>query len=857
MISFILNSTQKTFEGDENLSLLKYLREYEGITSPKDGCSCQAYCGTCMVELNGKVVLSCVIPMKKVNGGEVITIEGFPEHLKDLLGKIFVEKGAVQCGFCTPGFLMRTKILLETNPNATRKEIIDSLKFNLCRCTGYVKIVDAIEFAAKVLRGEEKFILKPQTGKVGTRYPKYQAFETAIGFRPFVCDLKFDGMLHGALKFSDYPRAKIIKIDISEAEKLKGVIKIFTAKDVPGKRNIGLIVDDWDLMIAEGEITRYIGDVLAEVAAETEEIAREAVKKIKVEYEVLDALTDVHKALDSDIKIHKSGNLLDECVIYRGGDAGEVIKNSDYKVSRTFETQIIEHAYLEPECAVALPWSDVGVQVYSQSQGVYEDKRQISELLGLSEEKANVILVPNGGGFGGKEDMSVQGHAALMSYILKKPIRVAFTRDESIMFHPKRHPLYMEYQVGCDKHGLLTAVKARIKGDSGAYASVGMKVLERAAGHSTGAYNVPVVDVISQTIYTNNIPCGAMRGFGVPQTAFAMESCIDELCEMGNFDRWKFRYDNALVNGSKTATGQVLKGGVGVRETLLAIKNVFYKAKYAGISCGIKNAGIGNGMPDFSNIKIEIKSPEHIVVHHGWTEMGQGVHTMALQTFCEETGINPEFVEVKVDTKFAVETGMTTASRGTSLVGNAIIETCKSLKKDLETKSLAELSGKIYEGSWIYNKTTKPGAPGEVITHYSYSYAAQLVILNGKGKVAKVIAAHDAGKIMNPTLFEGQIEGSVCMGLGYALTEELVLKDGKPLSTRYRDLGLYKAKDMPEVVVIGVEVKDPLGPYGAKGVGEIGMVPTAGAVANALYQFDGIRRTKLPMKKLKEIKDKL
>jgi selenium-dependent xanthine dehydrogenase len=847
-VHFNLNSIAKTFEGDENLSLLKYLREYEGLTSPKDGCSCQAYCGTCMVELNGKAVLSCVIPMKKVNGGEVVTIEGFPEHLKDLLGKIFVEKGAVQCGFCTPGFLMRTKVLLEANPNATRKEIIDSLKFNLCRCTGYVKIVDAIEFAAKVLRGEERFIPKPQTGKVGTRYPKYQAFETAIGFRPFVCDLKFDGILHGALKFSDYPRAKIIKIDTGEAEKMKGVIKIFTSKDITGKRNVGLIVDDWDLMIAEGEITRYIGDVLAEVAAETAEIAKEAVEKIKVEYEVLDALTNVHKALDSDIKIHKSGNLLDECVIYRGGDAGDVIKNSDYKVSRIFETQIIEHAYLEPECAVALPWHDDGVQVYSQSQGVYEDKRQISELLGLSEEKVNVILVPNGGGFGGKEDMSVQGHAALMSYILKKPVRVAFTRDESIMFHPKRHPLYMEYQVGCDKNGLLTAVKARIKGDSGAYASVGMKVLERAAGHSTGAYNVPVVDVISQTIYTNNIPCGAMRGFGVPQTAFAIESCIDELCEMGNFDRWKFRYDNALVNGSRTATGQVLKGGVGVRETLLAIKNEFYKAKYAGISCGIKNTGIGNGMPDFSNIKIEIKSPEHIVVHHGWTEMGQGVHTMALQTFCEETGINTEFVEVKVDTKFAVETGMTTASRGTSLVGNAIIETCKSLKKDMETKSLAELLGKIYEGSWIYDKTTKPGAPGEVITHYSYSYAAQLVILNDKGKVEKVIAAHDAGKIMNPTLFEGQIEGSVCMGLGYALTEELVLKDGKPLSTRYRDLGLYKAKDMPEIVVIGVEVKDPLGPYGAKGVGEIGMVPTAGAVANALYQFDGIRRTKLPMK---------
>lgn len=852
MISFTLNSDQKTFNGDENISLLKYLREYEGITSPKDGCSCQAYCGTCMVELNGKAVLSCVTPMKKVKSGNVITIEGLHEHLRQILGKIFVEKGAVQCGFCTPGFLMRTKVLLETNPNPTRKEILDALKFNLCRCTGYIKIVEAIEYASKVMSGEERYAPKTQTGKVGTRYPKYQAYETAIGFRPFVCDLKFNGMLHGALKFSDHPRAIVKKIDFTEAEKIKGVIKIFTAKDVPGKRNIGLIVDDWDLMIAEGETTRYIGDVLAGVVAETEDIAREAVKKIKVEYEILKALTDLHEALKSEIKVHPKGNLLDECIIYRGGDAEEVIKNSDYKVSRVFETQIIEHAYLEPECAVALPWEKDGIRVHSQSQGVYEDQRQISELLGLPEEKVNVILVPNGGGFGGKEDMSVQGHAALFAYLLKKPVRVAYTRDESIMCHPKRHPLYMEYQVGCNKQGILTAVKARILGDSGAYASVGMKVLERAAGHATGAYNVPVVDVISKTIYTNNIPCGAMRGFGVPQSVFAMESCIDELCELGNFDRWKFRYDNALVNGSKTATGQILKSGVGVRETLLAVKDEFYKTKYAGLACGIKNTGIGNGMPDFSNVKIEFKSPTHIVIHHGWTEMGQGVHTMALQSFCEETGIDPEFVEVIVDTKYAAVTGMTTASRGTSLVGNAIIETCKPLKEDLKTKSLAELSGKVYEGSWIYDKTTKPGDPGEVITHYSYSYATQLVALNDKGQVEKVIAAHDAGKIMNPTLFEGQMEGSVCMGLGYALTEELVLKDGRPVSTKYKDLGLYKAKDMPEVVVIGVEVKDPLGPFGAKGVGEIGMVPTAGAVANALYQFDGIRRTKLPMKKKKK-----
>jgi aldehyde oxidoreductase len=847
MITFILNGKEKIFNGNENLSLLKYLRDYEGLISIKDGCSCQAYCGTCMVEIDGKAVLSCVTPMKKLQGTSVITIEGFPDELKLTLGRAFVEKGAVQCGFCTPGFLMRTKILLEINLNPSKEDIINALKFNLCRCTGYVKIIEAIQLAAESLRNKKEIELKKHDGKIGSRLPKYNSYETAIGNRPFVCDLKFDGMLFAALKFSDHPRAKILKININEAEKIKGVVKIFTSKDIPGNRYSGLIVSDWPLMIAEGEITRCVGDVLAGVVAENEEIAREAIGMIKIDYEILDPVTDVHKAEFGTVKIHENGNILDTCIIKRGGDIEKTLQNSKYIAKGFFETQMIEHGFLEPECGVALPDQD-GIKIYSQGQGVYEDQRQIAGILGINKEKVEVVLVPNGGGFGGKEDMTVQGHIALYSYILKKPVKLTLSRDESIIMHPKRHPVFMDYVIGCDKDGKLTAVKANIIGDSGAYASVGMKVLERAAGHATGAYHVPVVDVISKTIYTNNLPCGAMRGFGVPQVTFAVESLIDELCEKGGFDRWSFRYENALVDGNMTSTGQILKGGVGVRESLMAIKDDFYKSKYSGIACGIKNTGIGNGMPDFSKVKIEIKSKDKVLIHHGWTEMGQGVHTIALQVLCEETGIDPDIIDVDVDTKFAIETGMTTASRATSLVGNAMLDACKHLKEDLKSRSLNELTGKIYEGSWICDWTTKPAQVGEVITHYSYSYAAQLVTLDESGMVNKVVAAHDAGKIMNRTLFEGQIEGSVVMGLGYALTEELKLKDGIPVSTRLRDCGMYKAKDIPEIIVKGIEVKDPHGPYGAKGVGEIGMVPTAAAVANALYQFDKKRRYKLPMK---------
>jgi CO/xanthine dehydrogenase Mo-binding subunit len=467
----------------------------------------------------------------------------------------------------------------------------------------------------------------------------------------------------------------------------------------------------------------------------------------------------------------------------------------------------------------------------------------------MAEEKVRVILVPNGGGFGGKEDLSVQGHAALFAKVLNKPVKVLLTRDESIIMHPKRHPIKMNYTLGCNKEGKLTVLKADMIGDTGAYASVGMKVLERSAGHATGPYHIPNVDIISRAVYTNNLPCGAMRGFGVNQVAFAVEGCIDDLCEQGGFDRWQFRYDNALTEGDMTSTGQIINRGSGVRQTLEAVKNIFNGAKYAGIACGIKNTGIGNGMADEGKVTIEIISPSKVTIHHGWTEMGQGVNTMAVQFLSHETGISPDIVEVKVDTSSNSYAGMTTASRATSIIGNSIANACIQLKEDLKSKSLEELAGNVYKGEWICNWTTKPNADvKEIITHYSYSYATQVVVLNDDGKIDTVYAAHDAGKIINPGLFEGQIEGSIHMGLGYALTEDLELENCVPKSTRLRKCGILRAKEMPKMEIIGIEVPDPHGPYGVKGVGEIGLVPTAAAVANAFYQYDGTRYYKLPIK---------
>ncbi|MDD2634954.1 MAG: selenium-dependent xanthine dehydrogenase [Bacteroidales bacterium] len=848
MIKFTLNGEKQKYTGDPKQTLLNYLRLEKHITSVKDGCSGQATCGACTVEINGKAKLSCVIKMKTLEGAEIFTPEGFPEYVKDVIAKAYVNKGAVQCGFCTPGFIVRTKVLLENNPNPTIEEIRKAIKPHICRCTGYKKIEEAIQFAGETLQENGTLEITKTSGKIGISQPKYDAYNTALGQRDFVDDIFLEKMLFGALKFSDYPKAKVIKIDTSEAEKIKGVHRIFTSKDIPAEKKVGLIFNDWHVMIEEGSTTHYIGDVIAGVVADSDKIARKAVELIKIDYEVLKPETDVFKAINGE-RVHPDKPNNFDTTQFTLGNAEETLAKSKYTSKDRYETQRIEHAFLEKEATVARPDGEGGMEIFSQSQGVYEDRRQIAMILGLPEEKIRVILVPNGGGFGGKEDLTVQGHTAMFSYLLNTPVKITLTREESIRLHPKRHPVFMDIELGANENGKLTALKLRAVGDTGAYASVGMKVMERVAGHAAGGYFIPEINIEAKTVYTNNIPCGAMRGFGANQVTFAVESCIDEICKKAGFDRWQFRYDNALVDGLRTSTGQKVFG-VGIRKSLEAVKDDFNNAKYAGIACGIKNSGVGNGMIDESKVKIEIVSENHIILKHGWTEMGQGVHNMALQTLCEETSVNPDIIEVIVDTEAQIKTGMTTSSRATALVGLAIINAAKGFIEDLKTKPLKELVGKTYSGQFVCDWTTKPGVTDrEPIIHYSYGYATQVCILDDDGNIKKMIAAHDAGKIMNPMLFKGQIEGGVHMGLGYALSEDLPMKDGYLVSDKMKDLQILRAHQTPEIDVRGVEVKDPVGPYGAKGIGEIGLVPTAGAVANAFYAFDGIKRTKLPMKR--------
>jgi selenium-dependent xanthine dehydrogenase len=661
-----------------------------------------------------------------------------------------------------------------------------------------------------------------------------------------VNDLQVPNLLHGAVRFSDHPRARIRHVDTTAARSYPGVVAVLTAADVPGERWQGLISRDWPQMIAEGETTGYVGDVLAVVAAETRWQARAAAAAIVVDYDVLQPVTDPSAALAPDApEIHVGGNLLSVSRVVRG-DVDRALADSAHVITETFHTSRIEHAFLEPESALAVP-EEGGLHVFSQGQGIWDDRRQIASYLGLPEATVRVTQVSAGGAFGGKEDLAVQGHAALLAWATKRPVKLTLSRAESIRFHPKRHPMTLEYTIGADADGHLTAVRARITGDTGAYASLGAKVLERSAGHACGAYRAPNVDVEARAVVTNNPPSGAMRGFGTPQANFAIESLMDVLAERVGVDGWEIRWRNALDVGDTFGTGQVLAAGVGLKQTLRAVRDAYRSARYAGIACVAKNVGLGNGVTEYGRAILRPEDDGTVTLLHSWTEMGQGVHTVFQQLVCEELGITPDRVAVTVDTMRELDTGQTTASRATTLGGRAVIAAARALEEARDGRKLDELAGQEFYGEYVVDWTTTSDHP-DPVTHLAYGWGTEVVILDDHGRVERVIAAHDVGRVMNPTLLAGQIEGGVHMGLGYALSEELELADGMPVAFTLKSLGLVPPAGMPIVEPIFIEEHQPEGPYGAKGVGEAAAVPTAAAVAGALYAFDGIRRTRLPMR---------
>ncbi len=853
-VEFTLNGKRVSMQPRPGETLMDALRGRFGVLSVKDGCKPQGQCGCCLALVDGVARVTCAWAAEKAAGKEVVTLEGVPEADRDLLSRAFLVTAGLQCGFCIPGIALRAKALVEKNPSPGRDEIAKAIDGNLCRCTGYVKVIDAIEAYARGKRGEA--LEAPETdGHVGKSLARYQGGEMTLGVRPYIGDFVREGLLHGAVKLSDHPRARVKRIDTSKARALPGVVAVATAADVPGKRFYGLIENDWPGFVAEGEEVRCVGDVLAAVAAEDERTAREAAQLVEVEYEVLEPVLDPDAGLrEGAPQVNPAyPNVLSRTAFARG-DTEQALSDSAHVVRGTWQTQRIEHLFLEPESALCEPRPDGKLHLYTQGQGIFDDQRQVSAFLGMREEDLFVELVPCGGAFGAKEDMSIQSQTALLCKLTGKPVRITLSREESIRIHPKRHPIRMNYEVGCDAEGKLTAVRVRMVGDTGAYASVGAKVLERAAGHSCGPYRVPNVDVEALAVVTNNPPCGAMRGFGANQASFGVEGAMDLLAEKVGIDGWEMRWRNAVEVGDMFSSGQIFEKSVGLKKTLEAVKDAYYAAKQqgraVGIGCGIKNSGIGNGAVEYGKARLVVEQDGTVSLYNGFTEMGQGLLTVLVQCAVEVTGLPAKVFVPKVDATFQLGSGQTTGSRGTLLGGRAVEDAAKKLAADLEGGAgLGDLAGRVYEGEVVIDDTTKPGAKvDKVKTHTAFGFATQVCILDKEGRVDRMIAAHDVGRAVNPALCEGQIEGAVHMGLGYALTEELPCENGMPVTFKLREIGVLRARDMPRVDVMLIEETEPEGPFGAKGVGEIGLVPTAGAVAGALAGFDGVRRYTLPMK---------
>ena len=845
MTSFDLNGTKVTVKGNHP-HLLAALRDELGIISPKDGCAPSGQCGCCTVIMNDKARISCQLSVERAENAKIQTLEGIDPDELNKMGTAFAACGALQCGFCTPGIMIRTKVLIDKKGDKLEREYAARhLGAHLCRCTGYIKILDAMEALAK----DSVPSATPLEG-IGSSGLKYEAEDLATGRRPFIDDMQPDGLLHGAFKLSDHARAEIISIDTSAAEALDGVIRVFTAADVDGELRVGLIHKDWPVFIPIGGRTSYLGDVLALVVAEDRTTAREAAELIQITYKELPIITDPIKALDSDEDAvwGLEGNVLSTST-YKRGDPDFSFDECAHVVSETFQTQRVDHAFVEPESTLATLDANGKLYVYSGGQGIWDDRNDIARVLGIDPSEVIVELVSNGGAFGGKEDMSNQAQTALAAWLLQKPVKTTLSREESLLIHSKRHPIKLQYKAGCNEDGELQALSVYMVGDSGPYASVGMKVLERAAGHASGPYVVPNIAVEAIAVRTNNSVCGAFRGFGANQAQFAMEGVMDRLANLVGISGWEIRNRNVITAGSVWGPGQIMdEGSLGAQACLDAVKGAYDTAisdgKSVGIGLGLKNSGLGNGFKEVAKAVIRFCEDGRVQVRHCWTEMGQGVHTVAAQVAIEELGISASTIDVIVDTTRELGAGQTTGSRGTLMGAGAVRDACK---KAIEG---GRVVGHDYEGEYRIDWTNALSENVEnPIIHSTFGYAAQVVILDSEtGNIEKVVAAHDVGRAVNPLLCEGQIEGAVHMGLGYALSEGFPCDEtGRPKNTTLKSLGVIRPKDMPPVDVILVESPEPNSPYGIKGVGEIGLVPTAGAVAAAFFSYDGEWRTELPI----------
>lgn len=914
-LNLTINGQGVSVEIEPHEYLASVLRYRLGLTGTKIGCD-EAECGACTVMVNGTSVDSCVYPALKAQRAEVLTIEGLADtwkgnghtpHLHPLQSQ-FIQQGATQCGFCTPGILMQSKALLDENANPTDDDIKVALKDTFCRCGCYVSIINAIHHAAQEMREPDKQHefgipnlpdVKAPMSVIGKAMPRPDGVAKVTGAAKYTDDYEFPNMLHGATLRAQYSHANIVRIDTAKAKELEGVRAVLTHEDVPGSKHHGLIYNDWPVLCYDK--VRYQGDAVAIVAADTREIAQRALDLIVVEYEPLPIVDNPVDALKPETVIVNDGtghgNLLKHIHVEKG-DVEKGFAQADLVVENEYHSPFYEQAFMEPECAIGRVTNDGRIEVLVGSQIPYEDRRQVAAALDLPESQVRVRGALIGGGFGGKEDIAAQIHVAMLARATGQPVKMLYSRHESLVFHPKRHATIIKLKTGAKKDGTIVASQATIYGDSGAYASLGDKVMTRAATHAAGPYNIENVKIDCYAMYTNNPPAGAFRGFGVTQSAFAVESNMDEIAHKLKLDMFELRRKNGLTLGGITSTGQVVRESAGLLECIRLVEQgvreheaktesaaLSSKIHAWGFACAYKNTGLGGGAPDKSAAEVEVFEDGTAQVRTSAAEIGQGLPTILAMITAEELGLPYERVSVLLsDTDLTPDGGPTTASRQTFVTGNAARYAAKGMREILAQTASEHLDAApdtlLFKDGFIRQNghklpfeevvkrarqenrptrylheylapATKPlGTEGDM--HFGFSYAAQAALIEldtqtGEVHVLKIVTATDIGRALNPLALQGQVEGGIMMCLGNALTEEYIVEHGKVWTDLLAKYKMPSIKHTPEIVSFLVEDEISSGPYGAKGVGEISSIPTTPAITNAIYNACGVRVRRLPV----------